>query len=116
VEVAGRQAVVVAVLEVAERGVHVQHEVERLRPAELAHVGPDELGVDAGLLGAPSGGLEVPPRRVDAGDLEPPVGEFDGVAADAAGHVQHAPAVDVGQRQQRVQFVGGGVEFLRREQ
>ena len=65
-------------------------------------------------------GLLFPPEKLDdaADELDAllSLADVDGVAADAAGYVQHTPALDARERQQRVQFVGGGVEFLRREQ
>ena len=47
-------------------------------------------------------GLLFPPEKLDDAtdelDALLSLADVDGVAADAAGHVQHAPAVNVGQR------------------
>lgn len=65
--------VVALVVEIAERGEHVDNEVERFAPYEVSHVGANPLDIGTGRLCARSGLLQKELRPVDAGDCKAPV-------------------------------------------
>ena len=75
-------------LEVAEAGEEIDRQIHRAGPhRQVAHVGPDERGVRHALRDAQQGRREIQAEAARAGRSEGP-----GVAAGAAGDVEHPPA------------------------